>query len=74
LFGQTEHKALPSQILELYAKEKVKLRKQGTPIHDEFDLLIGVTAVENKLVLVTDNEKDFKNIEGIKVENWFKRK
>lgn len=57
-----------------YAKEKVRLRKQGTPMHDEFDLLIGVTAVENKLILVTDNEKDFKKIEGIKIENWFKRK
>lgn len=26
-------------------------------MHDEFDLLIGVTAVENKLTLVTDNVK-----------------
>lgn len=28
-------------------------------MHDEFDLLIGVTAIENKLTLVTDNAKDF---------------
>jgi tRNA(fMet)-specific endonuclease VapC len=60
--------------IKRYAKEKVRLRKQGTPIGDEFDLLIGVTAVENKLTLVTDNTKDFKNIEGIKMENWFVRK
>lgn len=40
-----------------YAKEKVRLRKMGKPAHDEFDLLIGVTAVENKLVLVTDNKR-----------------
>ena len=57
-----------------YAKEKVRLRKLGTPINDEFDLLIGVTAVENKLTLVTDNSKHFASISGIKFENWFKRK
>ncbi len=57
-----------------YAEEKVRLRKLGKPMHDEFDLLIGVTSVENKLILVTDNIKDFRNIEGIQTENWFKRK
>lgn len=45
--------------IKRYAKEKVRLRKIGKPMHDEFDLLIGITAVENKLVLITDNEKDF---------------
>ncbi len=57
-----------------YAKEKVRLRKLGKPMNDEFDLLIGVTSVENKLTLVTDNTKHFENISGIKLENWFKRK
>ena len=58
--------------IKKYAKEKVRLRKMGKPMHDEFDLLSGVTAVENKLTLVTDNGKDFQNIEGIKIENWFR--
>ncbi len=60
--------------IKRYAKEKVRLRKMGKPLHDEFDLLIGVTSVENKLTLVTDNVTDFQNIEDIKIENWFKRK
>jgi tRNA(fMet)-specific endonuclease VapC len=60
--------------IKRYAKEKVRLRKMGKPINDEFDLLIGVTSVENKLTLVTDNTKHFENISGIKLENWFKRK
>jgi len=60
--------------IKRYAKEKVRLRKLGKPINDEFDLLIGVTSVENKLTLVTDNTKHFENISGIKLENWFKRK
>jgi len=57
-----------------YAKEKVRLKNIGKPINDEFDLLIGVTAIENKLILITDNTKDFENLEGIKIENWYKRK
>jgi tRNA(fMet)-specific endonuclease VapC len=60
--------------IKRYAKEKVRLRKLGKPMNDEFDLLIGVTSVENKLTLVTDNTKHFENISGIKLENWFKRK
>ena len=59
--------------IKKYAKEKVRLRKIGTPLHDEFDLLIGVTAIENKLTLVTDNVKDFERLEKIKIENWYKR-
>lgn len=60
--------------IKRYAKEKVRLRKIGKPMHDEFDLLIGVTAIENKLILVTDNVKDFERLEEIKIENWFDRK
>jgi tRNA(fMet)-specific endonuclease VapC len=60
--------------IKRYAKEKVRLKRIGKPIHDEFDLLIGVTAIENKLTLVTDNTKDFERLEGIKIENWLKRK
>ena len=49
----------------------MRLRKTGKPINDEVDLLIGVTAVENEFILITDNTNDFKNIEDIKIENWF---
>jgi len=45
----------------------------GKPINDEFDLLIGVTAVENNLTLVTDNIRHFERIEGILIENWYVR-
>ena len=65
---------LISEIGDEYAKIKVKLRKQGTPMHDEFDLMIGVTALFYGLTLVTDNVKDFKYIENLKLENWFNRK
>lgn len=55
--------------LDLYATEKAKLQKAGTPI-DDFDLLIGVTAVTHKLTMVTNNTKHFRQISGIKLEDW----
>ena len=54
--------------------EELSLRKSGKPMHDEFDLMIGATAIENKLTLISDNEKDFERLEGILIDNWFKRK
>jgi tRNA(fMet)-specific endonuclease VapC len=57
--------------LDLYAKEKARLRKAGTPI-DDFDLLIGVTSVTHNLVIVTNNTKEFVRIDGITLEDWTK--
>jgi tRNA(fMet)-specific endonuclease VapC len=55
--------------LDIYAKEKARLRRKGKLI-DEFDLLIGSTAIENKLILVTNNERHFKRLEDIEIDNW----
>lgn len=57
--------------LDLYAKEKARLQKAGTPV-DDFDLLIGVTSVTHKLIMVTNNTNHFKRIRGIKLEDWTK--
>ena len=62
-----------SDCIELYADEKVRLRLAGTPADDDFDLLIGCTALQNDMTLVTENIKHFKNILGLKIENWVKR-
>ena len=62
-----------SNALDLAAKEKVRLRLNGTPLDDDFDLLIGCTAIANEMVLVTENLKDFKNLHGIRLENWIER-
>ncbi len=55
--------------LDIYAKEKSRLRKSGTPI-DDFDLLIGATAVHHSLIMVTNNSSEFKRIKGVVIENW----
>ncbi len=57
--------------LELYAEEKARLRKKGEPI-DDFDLLIGVSAIANGMILVTNNESHFRRIKNIEIENWTK--
>jgi len=57
--------------LDLYAKEKARLQKEGIPI-DDFDLLIGVTSVTHQLIMVTNNINHFNRISGIKLEDWTK--
>jgi tRNA(fMet)-specific endonuclease VapC len=57
--------------LDIYAKEKARLKKEGN-IVDDLDLLIGATAIENNMVLVTNNEKHFDRLQNIRVENWTK--
>jgi len=56
----------------LYGKEKARLRSKGLMISD-FDLLIGCTALEKDLIMVTENLKEFQRISGIKLENWVTR-
>lgn len=58
--------------IRLYGQEKARLRSTGIPI-DDFDLLIGCSAVANDMVMVTDNERHFLRIKGIKQENWIQR-
>lgn len=57
--------------LDLYAKEKARLRKAGTPI-DDFDLLIGVTSITHNLTMVSNNTGHFKRIMGIALVDWTK--
>lgn len=58
-----------SEAINLYAFEKARLNKLGTPIED-FDLLIGCSALARNLIMVTDNEKHFNRIQNLSIENW----
>lgn len=51
------------------AQEKARLAKAGTPIED-FDLLIGCTALEYGLTLITGNAKHMGRIQGLNIEPW----
>ncbi|WP_456088734.1 PIN domain-containing protein [Parabacteroides sp.] len=55
-----------------FANSKATLRKQGMLI-DDFDLLIGATAINNNLTLVSENLKHLSRIPLLKIENWIIR-
>ncbi len=55
--------------IDIFATEKVRLSKAGSVI-DNFDLLIGATAIHHRLTLVTNNTKHFQRIQGIQLEDW----
>ncbi len=57
--------------LDIYAKEKAKLRKKGMLI-DDFDLLIGTTAIHHNLIMVTNNVEHFIRLDDIEIEDWTK--
>ena len=46
-----------------------QLESQGNII-DPLNLLIAAHALAEKLTLITNNEKEFKRIKSLKVENW----
>lgn len=55
--------------LDIYAVEKARLKTKGKML-DDFDLLIGSTAIFNNLTLVTKNVSDFDRLNGIVIEDW----
>ena len=55
--------------LDVYAKEKAKLRKQGLLV-DDFDILIGATAIANDMVMITNNVSHLGRLESITIEDW----
>ena len=52
-----------------YANVRSKLERAGHPI-GPLDTLIAAQAVCRKLVLVTNNEREFRRVAGLRVENW----
>lgn len=61
-----------SSCIREFCRQKAQLRKQGLLIED-FDMLIGCTAVANGYTIVTENVKHLSRIEGIMIENWVER-
>jgi len=52
-----------------YAQVRAKLERAGTPI-GPLDTLIAAQAVARKLVLVSNNEREFSRVAGLRIENW----
>jgi tRNA(fMet)-specific endonuclease VapC len=58
--------------LRMFGEVKASLVKAGNSI-DDFDILIGCTAITNNFILVTDNVKHLNRLPGIQLENWTDR-
>lgn len=61
--------ALPVGAAEQYGSIRSDLEQSGVPIGPN-DLWIASHARADKLILVTNNEREFKRVKGLKVENW----
>jgi tRNA(fMet)-specific endonuclease VapC len=52
-----------------YGSIRSSLEKKGRPI-GPMDMLLSAQAKSRDLVLVTNNEKEFRRVDGLRVENW----
>ena len=54
-----------------YGLIRASLESRGKPI-GSMDMLLAAQARSRDLILVTNNEKEFHRIDGLKLENWAK--
>jgi len=59
---------IDEEICKLFGKERGRLRAEGKRVGD-FDLMIGVTARQHGLTLLTNNRRHFEHIEGLQMES-----
>lgn len=52
-----------------YGEVRADLERKGTPIGDA-DLRIAAIALSRELIVVTANERHFRKVPGLSVENW----
>ena len=52
-----------------YGNTRVALEAAGTPIGGN-DLLIATQALALDMVVVTNNEREFARVTGLRIENW----
>jgi tRNA(fMet)-specific endonuclease VapC len=69
--GGLEVVPLEPPVDEVYAQLRTELEQKGNLIGPN-DLLIAAQAVALGLTLVTDNEREFSRVPGLKVENWLR--
>jgi len=68
---ELEVKPLEATMIALYARLRTGLERQGTPIGAN-DMFIAAHAMALDATLVSDNEREFSRVEGLKLENWLR--
>jgi tRNA(fMet)-specific endonuclease VapC len=61
----------PATAADDYAEIRVSLERKGTKI-GSYDLLIAAHARHINATLVTGNEREFRRVPGLSVQNWLK--
>ena len=56
---------------DAYSWIRLSLRQKGRP-SGEADMMIAAIAKADNAILVTDNTKHFKHVEGLDLENWLR--
>lgn len=57
------------QAADATASVRAKLKRRGRPI-GAYDVLIAGTALAYELILVTSNLREFRQVEGLRLEDW----
>ena len=63
--------SMPETAAEAYGTIRAKLEAKGEMIGNN-DLWIAAHALASKLTLVTNKEREFQRVRGLKVQNWAK--
>jgi tRNA(fMet)-specific endonuclease VapC len=61
--------SLPESSAEAYGSIRAELEARGEMIGNN-DLWIAAHAVAAELTLVTNNEREFRRVRGLKIQNW----
>ena len=71
VLGALDTLPLKSPADQIYGSIRSQLELAGTPIGGN-DLLIAAQAMAHGHTLVTDNDKAYSRIDGLRVENWLR--
>jgi len=56
----------------VYGSIRATLERKGTPI-GPMDLLLAAQAMSQQLILVTNNEREFRRVAELQIENWIRK-
>ena len=71
VFDELDIRPFEADAVEHYARLRHRLEQKGTPIGGN-DMLIAAHALALDATLVTDNERAFARVEGLRLENWLR--
>jgi tRNA(fMet)-specific endonuclease VapC len=58
-------------VAPIYGRVRAVLEKKGTPI-GPLDTMIAAHALSLSLTIITNNEREFRRVAGLKTQNWAK--